>query len=154
MNLFILDHNHAKNAEYHVNSHCGKMILESVQLMCTQFHLQGIDAPYKPTHQNHPCSIFCRASEENFLWVLDYALALHNEFKFRYDKTHKSGEVAYWVLNNLYKLTFPAKLMTDFALAMPDKYKSNDPVESYRNYYRNDKSHLFKWTSRERPSWI
>ena len=154
MNLFILDLNHSKNAEYHVDKHIGKMLLESVQLLCTQFHLQGIEAPYKKTHENHPCSKFCRASTDNFLWVLYYALALHTEFKFRYGKSHKSGEVAYWILNNLDQLQFPQIEMTSFALAMPDHYKANDPVKAYRDYYIHEKSHLFKWTMRNSPEWV
>ena len=154
MNLFILDLNHSKNARYHVDKHVGKMILESVQLLCTQFHLQGIEAPYKKTHQNHPCSIFCRASRDNFLWVLDYAMALHNEFKYRYGKCHKSGQLTFWILNNMEKLSFPKTEMTEFVLAMPDQYKSDDPVQSYREYYKRDKSHLFKWTDRTHPHWV
>lgn len=155
MNLFVLDNDHAKNAEYHVDKHCGKMLLEATQLMCTQFHLQGIVAPYKPTHKNHPCSVFCRASINNFLWVFDYATALHKEFMFRRGKSHKTGrEVLPWILNNIDKLVFPTSELTDFALAMPEQYRTKDPVKSYRDYYKNEKVHLFKWTQREKPQWL
>lgn len=41
---------------------------------------------------------------------------------------------------------------------MPDKYKTNDGIESYRNYYRFDKPHIHSWTGkiagRSIPSWI
>ena len=40
------------------------------------------------------------------------------------------------------------------ALAMPEEYRSNDPVESYRLYYRLDKQHLLKYSKRERPDWL
>jgi hypothetical protein len=44
--------------------------------------------------------------------------------------------------------------MTDFALAIPDECKTDDAVESYRNYYRTDKRYLCKWTKREVPDWF
>lgn len=34
MNLFVLDHDHDKNAEYHVDKHVVKMILEACEMMC------------------------------------------------------------------------------------------------------------------------
>ena len=155
MNLFILDSDPIRNAECHVDKHVVKMILEATQLMCTQFHLQGITAPYKATHRNHPCSVFCRSSLENFLFVYEYASTLHDEFQFRYGKTHKSGrEVLPWILQNMDKLKFPKKERTSFALAMPEKYRLYDSVESYRSYYKCEKSHIFSWTKRDKPEWL
>jgi len=45
--------------------------------------------------------------------------------------------------------------MTNFALAMPDEYKVDCPVQSYRQYYWLDKRNAFKcvWTKRETPYW-
>ena len=45
--------------------------------------------------------------------------------------------------------------LTPFALAMPDKYKSDDPVLSYRNYYMSEeKQRIASWKKkRERPEW-
>jgi len=155
MNLFILDSDPIRNAQYHVDKHVVKMILEATQLMCTQFHLQGINAPYKATHKNHPCSVFCRLSLSNFLFVHEYASVLHDEFQFRYGKTHKSGrDVLPWILENMNKLEFPKKDRTSFALAMPEKYRSNDCVKSYRSYYEHEKSHLFSWSKRNKPEWL
>lgn len=37
---------------------------------------------------------------------------------------------------------------------MPDKYKIDNAVGSYRNYYLNDKRHLFNWKNREIPEWV
>jgi len=30
----------------------------------------------------------------------------------------------------------------------------DDPVASYRNYYRLGKTHLHKWTKRQPPEWL
>jgi hypothetical protein len=40
------------------------------------------------------------------------------------------------------------------ALAMPDEYKTDDPVESYRNYYVGAKRHLLQYTNRTPPEWM
>ena len=153
MNLFILDLDHDKNAEYHVDKHM-KMILEAMQLICTTFHLQGIKAPYACTHINHPCTIFTRTSKDNFQYVIDYVFALSKENIIRYDKVHASSLLLKWVAENRHLLSFPKTGLTEFALAMPDQYKTSDPVQSYRNYYIGEKQHIFKWTNRTKPNWI
>ena len=45
--------------------------------------------------------------------------------------------------------------LTPFALAMPDKYKSDDPVLSYRNYYMSEeKQKIASWCKkRGKPAW-
>ena len=41
------------------------------------------------------------------------------------------------------------------ALAMPEKYRTADPVQSYRTYYINDKARLAKWKPpRSAPKWF
>ena len=48
MNIFILDSNLERNAEYHCDQHVNKMILEAAQMLCTVATLHGIkDVPYK-----------------------------------------------------------------------------------------------------------
>jgi len=153
MNLFILDYDIDKNAQYHVDKHM-KMLLEAMQLICTTFHHQGVEAPYRSTHVNHPCSIFTRSSKDNFQYVVDYVFALSKENIIRYDKVHASSLLLKWVANNRHLLSFPKVNMTEFALAMPDQYKTSDAVKSYRNYYNGEKTHIFKWTNRKQPDWI
>ena len=50
---------------------------------------------------------------------------------------------------------FEESELTRFALAMPDQYKTEDPVESYRNYYMSeDKQKIATWKKkREKPEW-
>jgi hypothetical protein len=153
MNMFLLDLDPCKNAQYHVDKHM-KLILEAMQMICTTFHLQGIKAPYAQTHRNHPCTIFTRTSKENFQFVVDYVFALSEENIVRYDKVHASSLLLKWVETNKHLLSFPKTKLTDFALAMPDQYKTSDPVMSYRQYYLSEKNHLFKWTNRDAPDWI
>lgn len=152
--MFYLDGNVSKNAEYHVDAHVGKILLEVSQMMCIPYHLQGINAPYKMSHKSHPTSIWVRESSWNYTWTAMYATALHNEFQYRRNNTHKSFDVVQWCWDNVGKLTFEKDVMTPFALAMPEQYRTSCPIESYRRYYKAEKSHLFKWTGRNKPDWI
>ena len=43
---------------------------------------------------------------------------------------------------------------TEPSLAMPDDYKTNDVVESYRKYYINDKKEIAKWKDGYVPNWF
>jgi hypothetical protein len=45
-------------------------------------------------------------------------------------------------------------MITTPALAMPDQYKTSCPVESYRNYYINEKNHIAEWKNRDIPYWF
>ena len=41
-------------------------------------------------------------------------------------------------------------ILTPFALAMPDEYKSENQVESYRNYYMSpEKQKIATWKKKE-----
>jgi hypothetical protein len=44
--------------------------------------------------------------------------------------------------------------LTEFAQAMPDSCKKDDPVQAYRQYYVQEKAYMAKWTNREVPSWF
>jgi hypothetical protein len=151
MNIFILDLNVKKAAEYHNDKHVVKMILETAQLLCTAHWINGSEAPYKKTHHNHPSAVWARESMQNYIWLCRLGLALCREFTYRFEKVHKTEQVIKWCLKNVPNL--PKTGMTDFALAMPVEYKLEDAVESYRVYYNNDKKHLAKWTKRQKPEW-
>lgn len=158
MNLFKLDNNFFKLAEYHIDSHCNKLILESAQMASTAKWENNSEAPYKPTHKNHPTNIWVRTSLSNYLWCCNYGLALCTEFSYRRQKIHKTEEVLQWLKDNPPNISDIG--ITPFALAMPDQYKSNDPVESYRQYYINEKQYnlrgawMMKYTNREYPEWF
>ena len=95
MNIFILDRNPEKCARYHCDKHVVKMVLESAQILCSVLHMRGEDAPYRPTHISHPCVKWANSSLSNFSWLVELAIQLNEEYKFRYEKlvNHKSIEV-------------------------------------------------------------
>ena len=141
MNLFILSLDPAKTAEYMMDKHIAKIILEAVQMLCTTHRLLAgacAGAPavdpcvYKIAHKNHPVTIWCRAAQANFIWTLDLIDAMHAEWKYRYghpaQKQHKSYIVAQYLRQNIpppdafERVNVPG-IMTPFALAMPDEFK-------------------------------
>jgi hypothetical protein len=128
------------------------MILESAQLLCSPHWVLGKEAPYKLAHKNHPCSIWVRNSLSNYKYLYDLGLALCDEYTYRYGKIHKSKDVIEWCRSNLPNIE--DKGVTAPALAMPDHYKEKDPISSYRNYYRGDKSSFAHWKNREIPEWF
>ena len=47
------------------------------------------------------------------------------------------------------------KIEKDEELAMDDEFKiENDPILSYRNYYKKGKAHLHTWTKQDKPQWL
>ena len=147
MNIFILDKNPLRAARYHCDKHVSKMILESAQMLSTV-----LDGPYKPTHKNHPCTLWVAESRANAQWLTTLAWHLNNEWRYRYDHAHdhKSWEVIRSIEDRVHEL--PDLRLTPFALAMPEEYKdAADPVKSYRAYYRSKP--FAKWEHSPTPTW-
>jgi hypothetical protein len=165
MNLFILSLIQKEIAQFMMDKHVYKILLEAVQMLCSAKRILDPDDEindqiYKLAHKNHPVTIWCRTSRENFIWVLDLVEELHKEWRYRYGhpetKFHKSYLVSLILRENIPSSDkFEEMELTTFALAMPDKYKTNDPVESYRNYYMSEeKQKIASWKKkREKPDW-
>jgi hypothetical protein len=158
MNIFILDKDPKKAASYHCDKHVVKMILESAQIVSTvfRFYNQDLIYLYKATHVNHPCVVWARQSAENFKWLIDLGYCLCKEYTKRYKKVHACDKMFHQFYKDMIRLhdEFPEKGLTPFAQAMPEKYKSDDAVESYRNYYRFEKESLLKYKNTNKPNWL
>ena len=159
MNIFLLDWNPQKAAQYHCDKHVVKMILECAQLLyCAHWILNPQYVPedaYKKTHPNHPSAIWTRESIENYEFVQELAMELCREYTFRYEKIHKTQKHIDWLRTP--PLDIPAIKMTPFRLAMPDKYKQEDPVESYKMFYRESKMKergIVTYKKREWPEFL
>jgi len=149
LNIFVLDEDPVISARHHCDKHVVKMILESCQMLCTAHHLSGGQAPYKPCFVNHPCTIWTRATLDNYNWLYTMCLELTKEFELRYHKTHRGSEV----LKDLGTPDLPATVgLTPFAQAMPEVYKETCAVEAYRAYYKGEKAYFATWKTNT-PSW-
>ncbi|CAB4121887.1 hypothetical protein UFOVP26_41 [uncultured Caudovirales phage] len=151
MNIFVLDYEPSEAARLHLDKHIVKMPLETAQILSTVQHQFGNQAQYKPTHANHPCTIWARRSKENYEWLVELGLELCAEYSYRYGKRHACQSV----IESIW--TPPQAIgvgLTAFAQAMPDECKHPDAVTAYRNYYRLHKAHIASWTHRNVPEWM
>ncbi len=129
------------------------MILESVQMLCTALNKKGFSTPYKSTHVKHPCVLWVEESYANFLWLQDLALALNQEYRWRFDKSCDHKSIA--VLEQIKDYHYEDIGLTEFAQAMPDQYKCpGSAVTAYRRFYIGEKLGFAKWSKRDMPAWI
>jgi hypothetical protein len=112
---------------------------------------------FRPCHIHHPCALWVRASLQNYIFLCDLALALAEEFKYRYPK---KGPHACEVHANWLRYNYPSFMMEDgltpFVQAMDPQYRKADPVEGYRNYYLTSKKDrgLLVYKFRPAPDWV
>lgn len=162
MNIFYLDENPKKAAEYHYDKHCHKMILEAAQMMSCVWWMYDIKEA-KKLHKKgliystlswskHPCSKWVAYSYDNFHWLYKLSCYLNEERKYRFNsKDHKS-----WLLiQNIPTPPFRDNRWSEPYKAVGDLSRHiEDPVEAYRNCYKTTKFHLFGYTKREIPYWF
>ena len=177
MNIFYLHSNPKIAAEYHVDKHCVKMILETCQLLSTAHRvLDGVEtigvSPsgrkqkrwvlpdsrdqvlYSATHINHPSAVWVRQSARNYLWLFDLYVNLMDEYTYRYGKVHKCAALLRSLAVSPNNISY-TKEFTEPTPAMPDKYKvPGNSVQSYHNYYNGEKQRMFSWKKRDIPDWI
>ena len=157
MNIFLLDFNARRAAQYHCDKHVVKMILETAQLLFTSHWVlapEGLPpSAYKKTHANHPCAIWVRESLANYIWLCTLGKELCAEFTYRYGKIHKTQFHLEWLIEHP-----PLGLLdvgiTTLRLAMPDECKHPNAVTAYRTYYRESKRRLLTYTRREPPEFL
>lgn len=182
MNIFFLHKDPEQAAQMHIDKHVVKIPLEVAQMACTNVRIfnalgemptrkltseeisivkkysdpdraipiEQRAIPYLPCHINHPCTIWMRSSIGNWEWAKKYALALEKEYTYRYGKPSLK---ACDVIRNLPSCGVRTNFMTTPALAMPDQYKADDPVMSYRAYYNGEKASIASWKRRGAPTW-
>lgn len=170
MNIFALSDSPVLSAVYQHDKHVVKMTLESAQLISQAIKLRSdwtdrlstsrdYDRLYGKTHIHHPCAKWARKNPFNFKWLCEHGMGLAAEYKHRFGRVHKSREVIHIGLSLCNDPHFFDGFTERdaFAMAMPHKYKTDDPVLSYRLYYINEKiDDKSKWTDRrtDLPDWL
>jgi len=152
MNIFVLDRDIRRCAQCHCDQHVSKMILESVQILCTALNRHGFVTPYRPTHTKHPCVLWTEKSHDNFLWLRELALELNIEYRYRYQREQDHASIG--VLRHIESMRFESAGLTEFPQAMPEAYRvPGDPVAAYRAFYLAEKSAFATWKRRSPPPW-
>ena len=176
MNIFFLDSDPEKSAEYHCDKHVVKMLLEIVQLLFTAHHLLGTPKEflaYKPiSNIKHPMCLWILNSENNYKYAGLLGISLSKEYTYRYKKIHSCDKHIKWLINNVpngnhvLRIEYSDKTvlsknyiskipgMTRIPLCMPEDSMNGNTIESYRKYYIIHKVYFAKWTSRNIPYWF
>ena len=143
MNIFAIeqtpsgDIDWVKSAQAQDNYRVVKMILESCQMLCTVINMQHDDqvTPYRTTHAKHPSTLWVAKSSANFQRLVEHTLAMLEEYTERFNKIHKCAGV----LEKIIDLYDPGRFShhddTPLTLCMPDEFKTDSIVESYRKFY-------------------
>lgn len=136
-------------------------MIEICQLLSNVLHNNtNLKPPYKKT-TNIPITLapykWANYSKGNYIYLLNLAEALFNEYKFRYDKNeHKTEKVIEWLKNNIpnhFKHKKRTKLFYTKNIDLFHKYIKDD-VDCFRYIYVNYKCKNDKWTKREKPKWF
>lgn len=156
MNIFHLDKNPELCAKYHCDKHVVKMILETGQMLCTAYqrHYGLKDDLYKPAYPHHPMTIWVGDSGANFSFTMKLFDALLDEYTHRYNKVHKTSRINLLLNNKYIKWHNMGGKFTTPPLCMPDEYKLDDYVQSYKNYYIGEKMYFAKYNYSETPYWL
>lgn len=151
MNIFVVDDDPRQAARDLCNKHVPKMLVETAQLLSTALRLRGEPLPenaYRSTHAHHPCTLWVATSVENASWTWHHGHELSLEYTRRFGKVHRTAALID-ALAHVGDVDYVAH--TPFALAMPDEWKSDDAVDSYRAFYVVAKSRFAKWKPRAHP---
>jgi len=179
MNIFVLDLDPQKCAEYHCDKHLVKMLVEHCQILGSiaytargitrkkditpEFvnkHFAGFPRknedggprPYGIGYKNHPCTTWAAASIQNYLWLCNLTLRMGDEYTKRYGRKHACEDICRWYYSNM-PASLPMLQMTNFAQAMPEDCKNENAVIAYRNYYIKHKSKFARWAHSQTPNW-
>jgi hypothetical protein len=177
MNIFYFSSDPRQCAEWHIDKHVVKMVVEYAQLLSTAHRVldgtvyQGKtrldrnikrwllpdsreNTVYKASHINHPSGVWTRSSENNYNWLYCLFSELAGEYQYRYGRVHKTYDELKGVLK-----TPPNNIDTGYFIqpppAMPGEYKvDQDSRKCYMAYYRGAKRGFAHWTKRDVPKWF
>ena len=156
MNIFHLDKNPLFCAQWLCDKHCVKMVVETAQMLCTAYqrHFGLKDDLYKPAYPKHPMTIWVGDTKENYFFTMRLFNYMLDEYTNRYSKVHSSSRINL-LLNSKYKEWHNLSgKFTKPPLCMPDQYKTDCYITSYRKYYIGEKKRIAKYKFTEPPQWL
>lgn len=109
---------------------------------------------WQAAHINHPLTQWTMASSTNYAWHLEFYRTLLAEHGYRYPHSvlHGAGDVLEYVSRS--PKNIEAGIFYHPPPSMPDHFKVDSVVESYRRYYAAAKWYFARWTVRDIPPWF
>lgn len=178
MNIFFLDIDPVKCAQYHCNSHVVKMITEHAQMMSmaiwyhdvpqamrlyAEGHIMNAPAhvtgkkPRNDSHLMHPCTMWVRESKKHFDWLKIMSFELSHEYYHRFGRFHNPPRHHSSYINCIAHLdssNIPDNPWEQPPQAMPEEYRGMDAAEAYKRLYGEDKIRFAEWSNRDVPEWM
>lgn len=168
MNYFYCDTDPQRAAQALDDRRLTKMVLETAQLLNNVLaHHGDPTAPYKPTHMNHPSSVWARTSVSNYQQMLAYFAHIANEFTYRTGKDHKCYDHYHTFVMFTWDIN-PDDWDKPYGTPVPNCTDFKDVgnvVEAYRLHlaakwqaeiYKHQLGNWYKpvWTKRTPPQWF
>jgi hypothetical protein len=161
MNIFYLSNNTKECAEWHMDKHVVKMILEYSQILSTSHrivdninenhHLNHV--LYKKTHIKHPSVLWAINCKENYMWLYNLLVDLIDVFKKRYNRTnHKCETLLEYLKNEPININKNKKFFPPPLTIKEESKISFCHIECYRYCYKTEKKHL-GWKNPENIPW-
>lgn len=107
---------------------------------------------YKATHANHPANVWTRSNRANYNWHVLLLKTMLTEYEARYKRQGAVRKILDFLS------TAPKNIgdgeWSEPPITMPDKFKTDSVIESYREFYRGDKRRFAKWKNGNVPFWF
>jgi len=175
MNIFATDNDPIIAAQNLCDQHVrSKMQVEGSIMLAHAFPQELLNHPSTPKtksgknrkagkgYYNHVCSVWARATKDNFMWLVDHTLEMFTERMFRYPKSNEHFTLGFieWCKKNAHNTTITRTGLTPFGVAIninSNCYKvpgfaGMSEVDKYREFIKHDKE-FATWTVRPKPEW-
>ena len=166
MQLFFLSLCPREAAQMQCDKHVVKMCVETCQIISTVWWKVSRSKHdlYRKlgwlvkqwTVPSHPSIRWVEQSHANYKWAMDHWGALLSEYTLRYGKVHAYQSM----YNNMATMAADPSLcrdefvpMTKDFQAVPEEFKSDDPVTTYRKVYMEKKASFAVWKHGPTPQW-
>lgn len=164
MNIFAVNQDPVTAANMMCDKHIVSQLKEQGQILCTNWIVLGLsphDGLYRPTHINHPSTVWARSSYENYQWLLEHFKATNAEYckRYKHSVPHKTFDQLRSFIHKIPASKFPLRRLTPVSPAMRPEFHINpgktwiDVIDLYRNYYLETKQPFAYWTERAVPAW-
>lgn len=152
MNIFVIEGSiktqevdWVKSAKSLDNYRVVKMATETCQILSTAMHIigAGLDSPYKPFNEKHPCNIWSARSSVNFKMLINYLMHLMKEYHERFPNGVHSADIKLDKISSWYDewcdYYWNCKLdeSTPIPFCLPEKFNDGNLITSYRKFYAN-----------------
>ena len=144
--------NWTASAASHDNTRLSRSIIGTAQVLSSAFLYHGHESTVKPISTNHAFHLWIVESSINIRALHTFGYELCNQFRLRYGKVHKCLDFFKDTEPVVSKIKDYSNAHSTFPLAMPQEFKTDDVVDSYRNFWVSKEK--MKYPKNKVPQWF